>query len=129
MHGRSGLGLRVVISVLIASAVSLGALAFGLRRRVLVPVLPEPARAPAPVEDPPAEPVESAEARLRRLLDEALKEQVRREKDHHLPYRPDERVLAVQQRLSRALGQTAMTSEFKQMVQREIALGGMERHK
>lgn len=58
-----------------------------------------------------------------RLFQAALDEQLRRETEHHLAYRPDQRQRAIQQRLSRKLGKKAWSEKTLKRIKSE-----MERH-
>lgn len=62
-----------------------------------------------PVVPPPSE-----------MVVKAVDEQERREKNHHLPYRIDERILAIQQRLSRTLGAKAFEEVSRAAVLEEL---------
>ena len=60
------------------------------------------------------------ERRFRRLLVAALKEQDRREGISEVDYRPDQRLRAIQQRLSRKIGKRAFADKSKKRIQERI---------
>jgi heme exporter protein D len=61
--------------------------------------------------------------RRRRVWRYAFDEQLRREVIHPLPYRPDQRVRAIQQRLSRSWGKRALSSSMRRRIEEELARG------
>jgi hypothetical protein len=58
--------------------------------------------------------------RRRRVWLAAFLEQARREAEHRLPYREDQRVRAIQQRLSRAWGKRALGVRLRRRIEREL---------
>lgn len=55
------------------------------------------------------------------MLEEALKEQDRREEAHHIDYRIDQRLDAIQQRLSRQIGRKAFSEDVRAQIVKELA--------
>lgn len=60
--------------------------------------------------------------RRARLFFAALLEQGRREVSHGVGYRDDQRVAAVQQRLSRTLGKRAFSPDVRRQIERALGL-------
>ena len=81
-------------------------LAIAMRRRALKRISDEEQT------EPPAELPEKASPDEEAALAAALVEQVRRETNHHLEYRPDQRFRAVQQRMARVIGRRRAVSQW-----------------
>ena len=61
----------------------------------------------------------------KKTLKEAVDEQERREGAHTLPYRTDQRISAVQQRLSRTIGSRAFNKHIRKRIEQELRKRGM----
>lgn len=62
----------------------------------------------------------TASGNLPVLLTAAVEEQVRRESEHPIQYTEAQRILAIQQRLSRALGSKAFSPELLELIQNRV---------
>lgn len=63
----------------------------------------------------------TASGNLPVLLTAAIEEQVRRENEHPLPYSQPQRILAIQQRLSRALGSKAYSADLLEQIRHRVS--------
>jgi hypothetical protein len=63
----------------------------------------------------------TASGNLPVLVTAAIEEQVRRENEHKLPYTQAQRILAIQQRLSRALGAKAYSTDLLEQIQHRVS--------
>lgn len=111
----------IILTITFLSAIVLASLFWRKRKRKPTAALPTPAPAVFLVPDP--EPVVAPgreDEVITKLLAAALEEQVRREEEHPVDYRNDQRELAIKQRLSRLIGEEAFSPKTADLIRREI---------
>lgn len=116
---------ELVVAVLALVATAGGVVLWRRRKAPELVALPEPPPTSPPT---PAPPVSDDSKTVLDDIRAAVDEQARREGTHHVPYRHDQRVAAVQQRLSRKLGPRAFDKTLHGEIVRELRKRGLARH-
>lgn len=112
----------IILTITFLSAIVLASLFWRKRKRKPTAALPTPAPVVFLVPDlePVVAPSQVGDDFPPALLAAALEEQVRREEEHPVDYRNDQRELAIKQRLSRLIGKEAFSPKTADLIRQEI---------